>query len=234
MSSSKKTSIVVLPQGPYEVKQEVPLAIAATEIDAEETSRGWKKVRDLSPTNKDGVYHLCRCGHSSHKPFCDGTHHHVNFNGQETAPLDGYASRAELIEGETIDLLDDKSLCVYARFCDGAPRAWNATVESGKGNNREIAIQEAGNCPGGRLTVLTKDGTPIEPNYSEEIWVTQDTAANVRGPLWVKGGMQVTSSEGENYEVRNRIALCRCGESNNKPYCDASHMNCPHMKGHDE
>ncbi|MCL1907254.1 MAG: CDGSH iron-sulfur domain-containing protein [Propionibacteriaceae bacterium] len=31
-------------------------------------------------------------------------------------------------------------------------------------------------------------------------------------------------ADGEQYEVRNRIALCRCGQSDNKPYCDGPHQ----------
>jgi CDGSH-type Zn-finger protein len=34
----------------------------------------------------------------------------------------------------------------------------------------------------------------------------------------------VTSADGRDYEVRNRVTLCRCGSSRNKPFCDGSHV----------
>lgn len=228
-----KKIVKVLLNGPYEVSNNIPAALAESEIDENEISQEWKKTRVLNVGEKDS-YHLCRCGHSEQKPFCDGSHHNVTFIGEETAPLDGYSKRAEVIEGETLDLLDDESLCVYARFCDGPPRAWNAAALSGDRNNRKIAIREAWNCTGGRLTVYEKDGTPIEPKLEQEIWVTQDTAAHVRGPLWIRGGIPIEGADKQNYEVRNRVALCRCGESQNKPFCDATHMNVPCMKGKDK
>lgn len=43
------------------------------------------------------------------------------------------------------------------------------------------------------------------------------------GPLWVRGGIPVESSDGATYEVRNRVTLCRCGRSSNKPFCDGTH-----------
>ena len=43
------------------------------------------------------------------------------------------------------------------------------------------------------------------------------------GPIWVRGGVQVVAADGEPYEVRNRQTLCRCGRSQNKPFCDGSH-----------
>ncbi|MEO5901562.1 MAG: CDGSH iron-sulfur domain-containing protein [Ilumatobacteraceae bacterium] len=43
------------------------------------------------------------------------------------------------------------------------------------------------------------------------------------GPIWVRGGIPISSSDGRAYEVRNRVTLCRCGASTNKPFCDASH-----------
>jgi CDGSH-type Zn-finger protein len=48
---------------------------------------------------------------------------------------------------------------------------------------------------------------------------------NVAGPLWVRGGIPITSSDGKRLEVRNRVALCRCGASKNKPYCDGTHVS---------
>lgn len=43
------------------------------------------------------------------------------------------------------------------------------------------------------------------------------------GPLIVKGGVTMTDSEGNTYEVKETIYLCRCGQSENKPFCDARH-----------
>ena len=47
----------------------------------------------------------------------------------------------------------------------------------------------------------------------------------VSGPLWVRGGVPVVSADGYEYEVRNRVTLCRCGSSENKPFCDGSHAS---------
>jgi CDGSH-type Zn-finger protein len=43
------------------------------------------------------------------------------------------------------------------------------------------------------------------------------------GPLLVRGGIPVESEDGRPYEVRNRVTLCRCGHSRNKPFCDGTH-----------
>jgi CDGSH-type Zn-finger protein len=40
----------------------------------------------------------------------------------------------------------------------------------------------------------------------------------------VRGGVRVTGADGQDYEVRNRVTLCRCGASANKPFCDGSHQ----------
>jgi hypothetical protein len=64
---------------------------------------------------------------------------------------------------------------------------------------------------------------PIEPEFAPSIGLIEDTAKQVRGPIWARGGITVVSADGEPYEVRNRVTLCRCGRSNNKPFCDGSH-----------
>ena len=37
------------------------------------------------------------------------------------------------------------------------------------------------------------------------------------------GGIPIHGADGQAYEVRNRVTLCRCGRSANKPYCDGAH-----------
>lgn len=97
-----------------------------------------------------------------------------------------------------------------------------------------MAIEEICNCPSGRLTLVDQEGKQLEPQLDKEISLTNDPKNNFRGPLWVKGGILVEGADGEPYEVRNRVNLCRCGESENMPYCDASHYQCPYMEGQDE
>ncbi|MFV0643915.1 MAG: CDGSH iron-sulfur domain-containing protein, partial [Sphingomonadaceae bacterium] len=55
--------------------------------------------------------------------------------------------------------------------------------------------------------------------------VTEDTARGCAGPIWVEGGITVEAADGTVYEERNRVTLCRCGQSQNKPYCDGTHAS---------
>jgi choline dehydrogenase-like flavoprotein len=58
-----------------------------------------------------------------------------------------------------------------------------------------------------------------------EIALVKDPQEGVQGPIWVRGGIPIESVNGTIYEIRNRIALCRCGKSSNKPFCDGGHCN---------
>lgn len=43
------------------------------------------------------------------------------------------------------------------------------------------------------------------------------------GPLIVSGEAKLTDSEGKEFKVEGNTALCRCGGSANKPFCDGAH-----------
>ena len=43
------------------------------------------------------------------------------------------------------------------------------------------------------------------------------------GPYLVKGSITLLDAQGNHYEVSDTIALCRCGHSNTKPFCDGTH-----------
>ncbi len=89
---------------------------------------------------------------------------------------------------------------------------------------RKIVEYEAGHCPAGRLVVWDrKTGKAIEPKFEPSLGLIEDTEKQVRGPIWVRGGIPVVAADGKTYEVRNRVTLCRCGKSDNKPFCDGSH-----------
>lgn len=93
---------------------------------------------------------LCRCGHSAHKPFCDGAH----------------ATACFAASGE-------------ARTQESAP----------------LAVRN------GLLTITAAED----------------------GPLLVNGPVEITTGTGRTILRTDKCALCRCGQSRNKPYCDGSH-----------
>jgi hypothetical protein len=69
-----------------------------------------------------------------------------------------------------------------------------------------------------------KSGKALEPEFEPAIVLIEDPAQNCSGPLFVKGGIPIEAADGYQYEVRNRVTLCRCGQSRNKPFCDATHI----------
>lgn len=232
MDKANGMKITITRDGPYEVSGGVPLGSAIIGANDQGESMEWEKGRSYS--GLDEPYRLCRCGHSRTKPLCDGTHDDAEFCGKEQADRPPYEESAELLAGERVDLMDDESLCVGARFCDVGRTVWQYAQHSGSQENAEMAVREACKCPSGRLTVVDQDGRMLEPELAPEIDAVQDPVSNCRGPLWVKGGIEIEGCSGEKYEVRNRVTLCRCGESKNQPYCDASHYECSHMQGADE
>jgi CDGSH-type Zn-finger protein len=219
----KKGLIKILKDGPYEVSGGVPLDKAVVVSGADGIPARWKKGARLHP--KDKPYHLCRCGHSANKPYCDGTHHKIKFSGKETAPAKTYAELAVKYEGPGLILSDAESLCSVGLFCHRAGDAWTLTEKSGNRKARATAIREACDCPSGRLVATDKrTGKTIEPKLKPGISLVEDPERRASGPLWVKGGIKIKSSKGRAYETRNRVTLCRCGRSVNKPFCDGSHM----------
>ncbi|MDR2108351.1 MAG: CDGSH iron-sulfur domain-containing protein, partial [Coriobacteriales bacterium] len=178
-------------------------------------------------------YALCRCGHSSNPPFCDGSHVAAEFDGTEVAVTTPFDERVEVFAGPTLDLYDD-SRCAFARFChreDGD--VWSLTEQSGDPALRSEAIQAAVDCPAGRLVQHDKeaDYQEIEPQLEPRISLLQDPDRSVSAPLYVQGGIALKSAKGFTYEPRNRYALCRCGGSQNKPFCDAMHVRLGYRDG---
>lgn len=175
--------------------------------------------------NRPDRYALCRCGHSCSKPFCDGTHDGVGFDGTEFAMREGYLAEAACIDGPGVKLRDARKLCAEARFCDRAGGIWNLIKECDDPETRALVLEEAALCPSGRYSACDPDtDEPHEPEFEPSIALVEDPFLGISGPLWVRGGIPVFSANYEPYEVRNRVTLCRCGHSANKPFCDGSHV----------
>ncbi len=220
--------VKVTKDGPYTVSGNVPLSKQIIIPDKEGYSERWKGG-GAYPQKE--TYDLCRCGQSRNKPYCDKTHLKVRFDGKETASRKPYSTQAKKTDGPTLDLYDNIKLCSSARFCDRCGGTWKLTEESNKQESRKTAIQEACDCPSGRLVIHDKKsgnpgepGNPIEPSFTPSIGIVEDPEAEVSGPIWVRGRIPVISSDGAQYEIRNRVTLCRCGQSKNKPFCDGTHI----------
>lgn len=213
--------IKVTKDGPYVVTGGVPLSDMAIVCDAEGIAVAWRPGKAY-PVGEH--YDLCRCGQTKTPPFCDQTHARIHFDGTETAGRQPYREQAEEYKGPGLDLLDAKPLCTHARFCDRAEGIWTLTEKSSDPEARRIAIEEARDCPSGRLVVRDKDGKEIEPDYKPSIVLVADPYKDVDGPIWVRGRIPIEAVDGTVYEVRNRVALCRCGKSRNKPFCDGRHL----------
>lgn len=221
--SEKK--IKILKNGPYIVSGDVDLSekiILPDNDDAKDAQYVWD---DGGSIKHDKIYALCRCGASKKHPFCDGSHEDINFDGTETACRELYRDRAELIKGKNVDLLDD-GRCAGARFCyRKTGDAWYlANCEDNSDKNLCETVISASECPSGRLTAIARDGSCIEPELDQAIEIIQDPENDVSGGIYVKGSIPLVSADGSEYETRNRIVLCRCGKSKNKPFCDGVHV----------
>jgi CDGSH-type Zn-finger protein len=219
---SSKYKIKVTENGPYLVSGGVPLSEQTMWIDEEGQCHGWKETKKY-PLQEN--YALCRCGCSANKPFCDGSHTKADFNGKETASHRPYLEQAEEIDGPGLKLTDVQNLCSSARFCHRGGGTWTLAKQSGDPEARQMVIEEAADCPSGRLVVWDKNGKAIEPDFEPSIGLVRDVQAGKMGPLWVRGGIPIEGEDGKTYEIRNRVTLCRCGKSLNKPFCDGRHLH---------
>jgi len=221
--SDNEAKITVTKNGPYIVAGSVPLDKEIIEAGPDGIPLRWG-MGEKYPLRK--ACRLCRCGASKTKPYCDNTHLSINFDGTETAGYKNFSEMNDPTIGPDLIMNDAEKFCAVALFCHRAGDAWNLTEKSSDPEARKTAIQEAFDCPSGRLVAADKKtGQPMEPEFEPSISVVEDRAHMVSGPLWVKGGVPIISAEGKPYETRNRVTLCRCSASKNKPFCDGSHCN---------
>jgi CDGSH-type Zn-finger protein len=215
-------SVTVTEDGPYLVTGNVPLAKQTIVVDAEGGSEAWEEGEPIAHRRS---YALCRCGASTTKPFCDGSHTQIGFDGTETASREPYVDQASVSEGPVLSLSDAEGLCAFARFCDPNGQVWSQVMQTDDPEVREMFVRQVNACASGRLVAWDKTGRPIETPLPVSIGLVEDPEQNCAGPLWLRGGIPVVAADGTAYEVRNRVTLCRCGASKNKPFCDGSHAS---------
>jgi CDGSH-type Zn-finger protein len=215
VADQPEMQVEVTEDGPYIVRSTPLVRTGVVESEYGE-SIAWEPD---DPMDAGRSYSLCRCGGSSTKPFCDDTHRTNGFDGTEVADHGPRADRARILEGDGVEVTDDPSLCTHVGFCTTRrTHIWEMVAETSDPEVRERLISMISKCPSGRLAHRPSAAEPeVEPPYPASVAVVRD------GPLWVRGGVQVIGADGVPYERRNRITLCRCGHSQNKPFCDGTH-----------
>ncbi len=169
--------IKVTENGPYLVTGGVPLAEQIIQVDSDNECHGWQEGKKYAEQES---YKLCRCGKSVNKPFCTGMHAVTKFKGEETASRKPYAEQAKTYEGPELTLTDAEDLCASARFCHRAGGTWNLTEQSADPEARKTAIEEACDCPSGRLVAHDNQGNAIEPKFTPSIGVGKRPAGRER------------------------------------------------------
>ena len=197
-----KPIIKVMPQGPYIVKGLDKL-----------TQGDGKKVPVSAPIV------LCRCGQSSTKPFCDGTHTTLDFD--DSKHPDREPRELKTYQGKEVTIHDDRGICSHASYCtEGAPGVFipeNSPWIDPDGESKETIINTIRRCPSGALS-YTVDGVKYTEFFpEEEIVVSKDGPYEVRGSIELDNPDQPTLIE--------QYVLCRCGKSKNHPFCSGLHAD---------
>ncbi len=208
MSTSARTGVArieITDQGPYRVSGDVAI------FDAEGNL-----------LRHGGTWCLCRCGGSRNKPFCDVTHGLKGFDGSESADHGAIADRRDSYPADGFTVFDDRTVCAHFGQCtDRLPAVFRAAAEpfvDPHNAARDSIADVVAGCPSGALAFARgSDGETVETAAEPSITPIVD------GPYRVRGAIQVVGADGRPYEARARQTLCRCGQSNNKPFCDGSH-----------
>jgi len=119
------------------------------------------------------------------------------------------------------------STCIHSTLCwkgeAGLPEVFNPRVKpwiKPEGASTEKIVEHVKKCPSGALSFFYNEQAEIKSELNTEIKIE----AVLNGPLLVYGNILVKDSKGKETKRSNVTALCRCGKSENKPYCDGNHI----------
>jgi CDGSH-type Zn-finger protein len=215
----EKPKILPLPNGPYYLINNMEPKV----VENLQNSEG-------EPLSTIRGVALCRCGASKNKPFCDGTHGTIGFSSENktnTADNSGdhmIKDKRKSYVGKEITIHDNRKICSHATECVNNlssvfklnARPW-ISPDAAK---REEIIDTIRKCPSGALS-YSIDGIEYRDQNERKPIVT----VSKNGPYVITGGIDLI---GDNIQFaegssREHYTLCRCGASNNKPFCDGMH-----------
>ncbi len=156
----------------------------------------------------DDPMFLCRCGQSQNKPHCDGSHAKVNFD--DSRPDNPNDQRLTFRKGR-LTVYENVAICCHAGNCPkGQPDQWDM-------NDVGAMINTVRACPSGALSYALDDLEHRDVDRPHKL-IVDDLK-----PIKVEGGIELRGTSWGEGASKEHYALCTCGQSKMKPFCDGSH-----------
>ena len=168
-------------------------------------------------------------GQSAIKPFCDGTHANIGFS--DAKDPERVPGKRDTYVGQQVTIFDNRGICQHSGFCTGRLatvfRLHDEPFVAPSGGRMDEIIRAVRDCPSGALSYAL-DGEEARAAVDHHgtrkpmIAVSKDGPYRVTGdiPLIAHDGIDIVREEGASGE---HYALCRCGHSQNKPFCSGMH-----------
>ena len=171
---------------------------------------------------------LCRCGASNNKPFCDGSHSLINFssdNANDSQELPVHMKSKKSYVGNNITIHDNRKVCSHAAHCvEGLSTVFKLDSRpwiNVNGATKEEIIETVCKCPSGALSYSINEMEYKDVGNREPLIIVSKN-----GPYLVSGGVELLGeAQMDPLSSKEHYSLCRCGASNNKPFCDGSHKS---------
>jgi CDGSH-type Zn-finger protein len=217
----EKPKIMLLSNGPYYLINDMEPKVVENLQNSE--GQSLSAIRGVS---------LCRCGASNNKPFCDGTHSKIRFSSENKTINDNHddivKDKRKNYLGKGITIHDNRKICSHAAECVNNlssvfklnARPW---INPNAAETAEEIINTIRKCPSGALS-YSVDGIEYRDQNERKPMITVSKG----GPYLVTGGIDLIGDNNSNIQwaegsSKEHYTLCRCGASNNKPFCDGMH-----------
>ena len=172
---------------------------------------------------------VCRCGQSADKPWCDGGHALADF--EDFKDPNRVPDSRDTYAGVSITVFDNRAICQHSGYCTNRlPAAFRVDKEpfvAASGARVDEIIRAVRDCPSGALSFAIEDREERDQvdwhnRRGPRVTVSRDGPYRVTGSIPLVGptGAPVVRNTGASTE---HYALCRCGHSQNKPFCSGMH-----------